>query len=339
MNPRPIFSDAVPILCLIFFQSTIGFVVALIDIAQGLASTNALYAACLQSLAALAYLAVRLIRRSRERAALVLAERNPLEAVLPESFGSTSRAWRRFAEACRTDSARLLAEREAASRRDLDAFVTTVHAMKAPVAALGLLADRSERIGAPLRPLDVKLEAEEMDRLLELALGRVRLADFERDSMVERADLRDLASASVRRARRLFIARGVSVRLGEPGVEVETDRKWMSFVLDQLIVNAAKYARSVVDIRFGSSDGAASISIEDDGPGIHSPDRDRLGTRSFVGAVGRDADGSGTPSSGYGLYLAGQAAEKLGVRLSLSAREGGGTNASVSFPASGGPLA
>jgi hypothetical protein len=197
---------------------------------------------------------------------------------------------------------------------------------------LGLLAERAESTGVPLRPLDVKLEAEEMDRLLEQALGRIRLVDFERDALVERFDLRDAAASAVRRARRLFIARGIAVALDEVGLEAETDRKWLTFILDQLTVNAAKYASRTVVVRFQALGQALVVRIEDDGPGIHKEDLDRLGSRSFVGASGREADGAGLPSSGYGLYLAARAAEKLGVRLAFEERAAGGTAAVLTLP-------
>jgi signal transduction histidine kinase len=287
MKLRPVLSDAAPIVGLIAFQSVIGFTVAWIDRANGAASPNATYAAAVQAAAASIYLSVRLIRRAKERAAVAAAARDPLVAPLPPASSSASCEWRALAEAQRATAARLLAERDAAARNDLDAFVMAVHAMKAPVAALGLLAERAESTGVPLRPLDVKLEAEEMDRLLEQALGRIRLVDFERDALVERFDLRDAAASAVRRARRLFIARGIAVALDEVGLEAETDRKWLTFILDQLTVNAAKYASRTVVVRFQALGQALVVRIEDDGPGIHKEDLDRLGSRSFVGASGR----------------------------------------------------
>jgi signal transduction histidine kinase len=234
-------------------------------------------------------------------------------------------------EAARSEAARLLAERDAASREDLDSFIMAVHAMKAPSAAVSLLADRAERTGEALRPIDLKLEAEELDRLLELALGRIRLGDFERDSMIERIDLRELISSSVRRARRIFIARGISVALSEKETFAETDRKWMLFILDQLVVNAAKYAKSSVHIVATCTADVATVSIDDDGPGIPAEEQGRLFARSFVGTTGRRADGGGTPATGYGLHLASRAAEKLGARIALDSAPGGGTRAVVSI--------
>lgn len=64
----------------------------------------------------------------------------------------------------------------------------------------------------------------------------------------------------------------------------------------------------------------------------HRKERERIFTRSFLGSTGRAADEAGTPSSGYGLYLALRAADKLGVRVSLSDAEGAGTVAAVSIP-------
>lgn len=344
MKAREILRDALPFALVLAVQAGIGAVAAAIDARNGFRSPDALYVAALQAFVGACYLAARLAARARERAAVRRAARRPLDAGLPElgSFPSpTSAAWLEYAENLRSEAFRALAARDAASREELDAFVAAVHEMKTPAAALSLLAEAAERDGRPLRPLDVKLEAEELDRLLELTLGRVRLADFERDSAVEVLSLRAAAASSVKRARRIFIARGVSVEFADGDAEARTDGKWAAFVLDQLIVNAAKYARSRVVVRVvGGAGGAgdAAAIVEDDGPGIRAEDAARLFSPSFTGSAGRSAEASGLPATGYGLYLAARAASALGARLSLVPAAGGGTRASLEFPpGAGGP--
>ena len=326
-------ADAAPLAGLILFQGIIGVTVARIDAQNGLGPINALYAVFVQCAAGVVYLAVRSALRALERGELEKAALDPLNSELPAARGESASVWKSFSLAQRREAVRILSEREASAASDMDAFVASIHAMKAPAAALGLMADRAERTGIPIDPSDLKLEAEELDRLLELALGRIRLADFERDTFIEPVELCELASRSIRRCRRFFIARGISVDLSDHTTLVETDRKWIGFILDQLVVNAAKYASSSVTVTVSRGGEAAELSVTDDGPGIRPEDHDRLSTRSFVGSTGRAADASGTPSSGYGLYLAFRAAEKLGVRVGLENAGSAGTIATISIPA------
>jgi len=318
---------------LIVFQAVIGLGVAAIDIRNGNAGSSAFYASCVQVAAALIYLGIRATLRAREWKDIERGLGDSLNADLPRPRGETSREWYCFVSAQRKEAARLLAERDAAAAEDMEAFIAAIHAMKTPATAIALIAEKAEHSGEPPRPIDLKLEAEELDRLLELALGRIRLADFERDTSIEEIDLRTLAAMSIRRARRLFIVRGISMDFPDGGATAETDRKWMAFILDQLIVNAAKYASAAVRVTVRQIGSTAEIAVKDDGPGIPEEDRDRIFTKSFVGSIGRAADDAGIRSSGYGLYLALRAAEKLGARISISCAEGGGTIAIVTVPA------
>lgn len=334
MIHNPLVSEALPLFLVIASQMGLGITVTAIDMANGTASPDALYVFALQSLIAAVYLAVRLFKVSRERLALALASGSPLSAELPDPATGPSIVWRSFVEIQRREAERVIAFQSESAREEMEAFTFAVHAMKTPVLALSLLADRAERTGEPLRPLDVKLESEELDRLLELALGKMRLGDFERDSLIEKVSLKEIVSSSVRKARRLFIARGISLDICEGDCEVESDKKWLGFIMDQLVVNAAKYARSAVRIWIVKGESSFTLTIDDNGPGIPLEDRMRLFSRSFTGTIGRTADSGGTPSSGYGLHLASLAAIKLGVKLSLKDNEGRGTRASVEIPLS-----
>lgn len=336
MKRFKIFIDSIPFIILIVFQSLIALGVALIDNYFGLASSNALYAVFVQVLAAIIFIIYRTVRIKQEQVILARCLQDPLSLSLPskkDGLGSgSSNAWRTLCEAQRDVAKLLLAQKDANARSDIESFITTIHEMKAPLAAISLLADDAFAKGNALSPFDIKLEAEELDRLLELALGRIRLGDFERDATIERVDLRALASDSVKRVRRLFIVRGISVEIADGEFLVFTDRKWVAFILDQLIVNASKYAQSAVRILFSKEGNCARVTIIDDGKGIPKEDRDRIFAPSFTGASGRNADLNGVPSSGYGLHLSYKAAARLGAQVSLDACEIGGTAASILIP-------
>lgn len=336
MKKSKVFIDSVPFIILILFQSLIALGVAVIDNYFGLASSNALYAVFVQVLASVIFIIYRTFRIKQEQVILIRCLQDPLSGALPskkDGLGSEStNAWRTLCEAQRDAAKLLLAEKDANARSDIESFIATIHEMKAPLAAISLLADDASAKGNGLSPFDIKLEAEELDRLLELALGRIRLGDFERDATIEAVNLRALVCDSVKRVRRLFIVRGISIEIVEGELVIFTDRKWVAFILDQLIVNASKYAQSSVRIVFSKEDNYARVTIIDDGKGIPKEDRERIFAPSFTGASGRNADLHGVPSSGYGLHLSYKAAKRLGASVTLDVCETGGTFASILIP-------
>ena len=113
---------------------------------------------------------------------------------------------------------------------------------------------------------------------------------------------------------------------------VFADATWLSFIVGQVLANAAKYGASCV--RFSSrteGEGGAArtvLAMADDGCGIPAADVPRVFERGFTGANGR-AQGS---STGMGLYLAAVMCEKMGLGLGIASEEGTGTRVMISFP-------
>lgn len=282
--------------------------------------------------AALLFLAAAALALRREGRELEAAAKAPLEAALPRPRGPGSAPWRRFAEGMRAAAQAGFAEREASSRAEIDSFLETVHALKTPAAALSLMAERAEREGRGLDPAELRLELDELNRMLDRALGGLRLHDFERGSRPSRVEARVCVRAVARKQRRLFQARGLALSV-DGGLELETDPEWLAFILGELLSNAAKYASSSVSVGLGAEGGEGRIEIRDDGPGFDGEDLARGFGRSASGSAGAAAGSERLPaSSGYGLYLAAEAARRLGARLELSSPPGGGGLAVLALP-------
>jgi signal transduction histidine kinase len=298
---------------------------------RGLPS-NLGYLVAVEAAAALAFLgslAAALARLRRDAAA---AAASPLDSETPPSRlpGGIDAPWSELVEATKAASRARIAEREARSRADLDGFLESVHALKTPVTALSLMAERAEATGEAMGAQAARLEIDEMARQLDRAMARLRLADFEKGSRIRGLDAAELARASLRRHRRLFIARAVAAEVAG-GFEAESDPDWLSFILDQLVSNAAKHAASRVRIEISTVGGRAPkgrIDVADDGPGFTAEEAARAFGRSAAG--GERAGGSavagaaaGPAASGYGLYLAREAALRLGAALAIVPGEGG----------------
>ncbi|QJC53278.1 HAMP domain-containing histidine kinase [Paenibacillus albicereus] len=213
-----------------------------------------------------------------------------------------------------------------------------VHHMKTPVSVIDLIAQsHAAKAGLgreELRELTDSLR-EETDRLtrgLEQMLHTARLEEFGLDLHPRRIALHDAAREAVNQHKRLLIAAGVYPRI-EGEAWVETDGKWVLFLLVQLIGNAVKYSKlkpgaKRLDIRIGSvADGSAWIEVADEGIGIPAQDVPRVFDPFFTGENGRRSE----ESTGMGLYLCRQVAGKLGLTLELSSEAGEGTVVRIGF--------
>jgi two-component system osmolarity sensor histidine kinase EnvZ len=100
-------------------------------------------------------------------------------------------------------------------------------------------------------------------------------------------------------------------------------------ILGNLIENALRYSRTMVEVRIDCKHQAAVVFVLDRGPGIPEAEREAV-FRPFYrleGSRNRDTGGSG-----LGLAVARQLAIANDMEIHLSTRMGGGTVASVRLP-------
>jgi signal transduction histidine kinase len=114
---------------------------------------------------------------------------------------------------------------------------------------------------------------------------------------------------------------------------MNADANLVSAGLQNLLVNAAKYAGDGGVVRVRAERGEASnvsIFVEDDGPGVRHSELDRIFSPFFRGA---DASNSRTPGLGLGLHLVKRIAEAHGGNVRASNREGRGFEVEMRIPA------
>jgi signal transduction histidine kinase len=334
MKGKRTLKSLIPLAAALAFEG--GFAVALAALSRsiGAPSIDVAYLASVEAGVAALFLAAAWLALRREERRLEAAGRDPLGSGLPESGLPGAGAWRDFAERVRRKADEEVAARDERARADLDSFLDTVHALKTPATALSLMAERAQSQGEALKPDELRLELDELNLILDRAIGRQRLADFERGSRLGRVDCGELARAGVKKLRRLFMARGIGVGV-EGGLVLTSDGEWISFILGELLSNAAKYARSSVRVELSSRGGEGQIEVGDDGPGLDEEDGAAAFGRSSSLSAGRRgaASGEGLPaSSGYGLYLAREAARRIGGRLEIGRDREGGARLRLSLP-------
>jgi len=109
---------------------------------------------------------------------------------------------------------------------------------------------------------------------------------------------------------------------------IDMDRVVLREMLRNLVDNALTYAPGPVLVEAETSNGAATLSVIDHGPGIAPGERASVTERFRRGSAAE-----GTSGSGLGLAIVARVAAAAGGRFMLEDTPGGGLTARVSLPA------
>lgn len=224
-----------------------------------------------------------------------------------------------------------------AEQRDYRDYVETwVHEVKTPIAAGRLVAANNP--GPATDAMDAELGR--IEGYVEQALYYARSTTLDRDFQVREVELSDVVRAALRRNARTLIDARVTPELGELGLTVSADPKWVEFMLGQLMGNAAKYRREGAEAghlrlwaerrQTGMDAWETLLFVEDDGVGIPPEDLGRVFDRGFTGSNGRRY----ARSTGMGLYLVRELAGKMGLAVGIDSEQGRWTRVTLAFPAS-----
>lgn len=202
-----------------------------------------------------------------------------------------------------------------------------VHQMKTPLSVIELTVQQmDEPEGASIRA-----ELEQMRSNLNTVLYMARLRSFEQDFHVRSVPLAKLINEVLHDNKRLFIRSHVYPEVRSlQDIRVETDEKWLFFMISQIVINAVKYSAGKHDkvlITSGVKGKQAYVEVRDQGVGIPTADLKRVFNPFFTGANGRGF----RESTGMGLYLTKEAADRLNHRIELESMEGEGTTVRILF--------
>lgn len=203
-----------------------------------------------------------------------------------------------------------------------------VHQMKTPVSVLQLiLKERDDEMTESIQD-----EVDRIQRGLEMVLYTSRLEEFEHDFHVEYVPLRASVAQAIAENRRLFIRKGVypDIRIDDE-LAVYSDRKWLVFVIGQVLTNAVNYSSGMSDkllLTTYTSGIFQVLEIRDYGVGIASEDIGRVFEPYYTGQRGRQY----SESTGMGLYLVQEVFRQLGHKVELESKPGEGTTVRLMFP-------
>ena len=196
------------------------------------------------------------------------------------------------------------------------------HEFKIPLAAALLIADKIKDAGIRTQ---LREQLERMNWQMSMMMQGCRLQSPLFDLQVRKVSLAACVWASIKNNQFFLVQKKFRMDLSVEDVTVYTDEVWLTYILDQIINNAVKYAKPGAShcIRFWTEQPAEEsylwLYIEDNGEGIQESDLRRIFEKGYTGS---NYHNGRYKSTGMGLYMADKIAKRLEHKLTAESRYG-----------------
>lgn len=202
-----------------------------------------------------------------------------------------------------------------------------VHEIKTPISSSRLIAENSE--GRIKNVIDEELH--KIQDYVEQALYYSRSTGVSNDYIIKEFDISEAVMSIIRRNRRDLINKRIQVQIEDAKGLVITDKKWVEFIINQIVVNSINYSKDkdqYLRVYTKEREDNLILTIEDNGVGICKKDVNRVFNKGFTGENGRRFG----KSTGIGLYLVRKLCKKLGLGIELTSIEEIRTTVNIIFP-------
>jgi signal transduction histidine kinase len=205
-----------------------------------------------------------------------------------------------------------------------------VHEIKTPIASTKLIIENNDNEVTD----KIDYQIDKIDGFVEQVLYYSRSKDVSKDYIIRQINLDKAVKNIVKRNCRDFIHKKIKLDIKNIDEIVYSDRKWVEFIINQIIGNSIKYSSSkepLISIYLIKKANSVMLTIEDNGVGIIDKDINRVFEKGFTGENGRRF----TKSTGMGLYLCQKLCSKLGLKITIDSEVNKGTKVTLMFPLSG----
>ncbi len=192
--------------------------------------------------------------------------------------------------------------------KDMEDYLTQwVHEIKLPLATLMMILERIEDIELQL---GIQTELEKINVLVNGVLFGSRTTSSSEDMVIKEERLDEVVRQAIKNNAFFLIKHRVDIDFKVESTTVFTDRKWIVYVLDQLILNAIKYRKENACLHFSQKNGEnkTQLIIKDEGMGIKPEEISRIFNKGFTGSHGRE---NTYKSTGMGLYFSKRIIDRL----------------------------
>lgn len=203
----------------------------------------------------------------------------------------------------------------------LEYYTLWAHQIKTPIAAMKLLLQTGD-----IDSSDALLELAKIEQYVEMVLQYLRMQTMSNDLTLKKYSLYDIIKEVIKKQSHFFIKRNIHLHLEDFTIQIITDEKWLSFVIEQILSNALKYTSKNGNIHIYVTL-PSTLIIQDDGMGIQEEDLPRVFEKGFTGYNGR----MDKKSTGIGLYLCKQILDNLSHKITITSTLNKGTIVAINF--------
>lgn len=199
--------------------------------------------------------------------------------------------------------------------KDMEEYISRwVHEIKLPISTTSMILERVEDEEAGI---DIKNEIEKINFLVNSVMYGSRATAAAEDIFISEEKLQYIVRQAIKNNAFMLIKNNIEIKLHNLDYYIYSDKKWILYVLDQLINNSIKYSKENGRIEFygEETEKYISLNIKDNGVGIAEEDLERVFNKGFTGSNGRNTT---YKSTGMGLYFSKKILDKLGSSIEVN---------------------
>lgn len=204
-----------------------------------------------------------------------------------------------------------------------------IHEIKIPIATSKMIIENNKN--KVTKSIDEELN--KVDDYTEQALYYARSNTVEKDYYIKSSKLADIVNECIKRNKSNLINQKAMLNLHDLDSIVNTDSKWIVFILNQIIQNSIKYKSDerILEFEIYSKVNKENVVlyIKDNGIGIKQSELSRVFEKGFTGENGRLQN---KKSTGIGLFLCKKLCDKLGIFIEIESEYKEGTIIKLIFP-------
>jgi len=214
------------------------------------------------------------------------------------------------------------------SQKDYKEYIELwIHEIKLPIATSKMIIENNKNDVTK----SINEELDKVEDYTEQALYYARSTTVEKDYYIRKTNLKFIVNESIKKNKNAFIGEKIKLNLHDLDINVNTDSKWIIFILTQIMQNSIKYRNNnpTIEIYANKYKENVALYIKDNGIGIKPEEISRVFDKGFTGTNGRNIN---KKSTGIGLYLCKKLCDKLGISIELYSKENNGTEIKIIFP-------
>ncbi len=156
-----------------------------------------------------------------------------------------------------------------------------IHEIKIPIAASKMVIENNKSSATK----SIEEELEKVENYIEQALFYARSSTVEKDYYIKKCSLKEIVNESIKKNKTVLIQEKAEIKMHDLEITVNTDSKWIVFILNQIIQNSVKYRNKevipVLEIYGKQGKENVNLYIKDNGIGIKKGETTRVFEKGF----------------------------------------------------------